>query len=412
MTVTEERITPPTTAEPTRRLRSIIGWVVVAALVVGVAWVGLQIAATAPSERRSLDPEGRGDAGALALAEILRDQGVEVDVYRSHVEARDALDESTTLVMTNPYTLSDEGLAELMGPADRVVFLSVGAHLLDDLDLGAYSSAPLTEVDAQCTAGEFAEVGTIEPDRLMTPDSGVEWCFGDEEGAAVLIDDSDGRRTSIVDGSRLFSNAYLAENGNAALALALLGQTDRVVWYVPSLGDSDIEATSPDTLGTLTPPWVTPAIILLMLSGAAAALWRGRRFGPLVAETLPVTVRASETMHGRARLTAKAADAPHAALAIRDGAQRRLARRLGLTARATSDEVADAASDRLRIPRGTLQALLAGPLPTDDAALVELARRLADLEEAVEKTHRTARATDAPSAHTPSTTEAEDTRDR
>lgn len=412
MTVTEERITPPTTAEPTRRLRSIIGWVVVAALVVGVAWVGLQIAATAPSERRSLDPEGRGDAGALALAEILRDQGVEVDVYRSHVEARDALDESTTLVMTNPYTLSDEGLAELMGPADRVVFLSVGAHLLDDLDLGAYSSAPLAEVDAQCTAGEFAEVGTIEPDRLMTPHSGVEWCFGDEEGAAVLIDDSDGRRTSIVDGSRLFSNAYLAENGNAALALALLGQTDRVVWYVPSLGDSDLEATSPDTLGTLTPPWVTPAIILLMLSGAAAALWRGRRFGPLVAETLPVTVRASETMHGRARLTAKAADAPHAALAIRDGAQRRLARRLGLTARATSDEVADAASDRLRIPRGTLQALLAGPLPTDDAALVELARRLADLEEAVEKTHRTARATDAPSAHTPSTTEAEDTRDR
>ncbi|MCK2028959.1 DUF4350 domain-containing protein [Microbacterium galbinum] len=412
MTVTEERITPPTTAEPTRRLRSIIGWVIVAALVVGVAWVGLQIAATAPSERRSLDPEGRGDAGALALVEILRDQGVEVDVYRSHVEARDALDESTTLVMTNPYTLSDEGLAELMRPADRVVFLSVGAHLLDDLDLGAYSSAPLTEVDAQCTAGEFAQVGTIEPDRLMTPHSGVEWCFGDEEGAAVLIDDSDGRRTSIVDGSRLFSNAYLAEKGNAALALALLGQTDRVVWYVPSLGDSDLEATSPDTLGTLTPPWVTPAIILLMLSGAAAALWRGRRFGPLVAETLPVTVRASETMHGRARLTAKAADAPHAALAIRDGAQRRLARRLGLTARATSDEVADAASDRLRIPRGTLQALLAGPLPTDDAALVELARRLADLEEAVEKTHRTARATDAPSAHTPSTTEAEDTRDR
>ncbi|MFK0401585.1 DUF4350 domain-containing protein [Microbacterium sp. NPDC090225] len=412
MTVTEEQITPPPTAEPTRRLRSIIGWVIVAALVVGVAWVGLQIAATAPSERRSLDPEGRGDAGALALAEILRDQGVEVDVYRSRVEARAALDENATLVMTNPYTLSDEGLAELMGPADRVVFLSVGAHLLDDLDLGAYSSAPLAEVDAQCTAGEFAEVGTIEPDRLMTPHSGVEWCFGDEEGAAVLIDDSDGRRTSIVDGSRLFSNAYLAENGNAALALALLGQTDRVVWYVPSLGDSDIEATSPDTLGTLTPPWVTPAIILLILSGAAAALWRGRRFGPLVAETLPVTVRASETMHGRARLTAKAADAPHAALAIRDGAQRRLARGLGLTARATSDEVADAASDRLRIPRGTLQALLAGPLPTDDAALVELARRLADLEEAVEKTHRTARATDAPSAHTPSTTEAEDTRDR
>ncbi|MFF7292104.1 DUF4350 domain-containing protein [Microbacterium sp. NPDC008134] len=412
MTVVEERDTPSATAEPTRRLRAVIGWVIIAALVVGVAWVGIQIAATAPSDRRSLDPEGRGDSGALALAEILRDQGVEVEVHRSRAEARAAIDDDTTLVMTNPYTLSDEAVAELMDPADRVVFLSVGAHLLDSLGLGDYSSAPLSEVDAQCSAGEFARVGTIEPDRLMTPAPGVEWCFGDDEGAAVLIDDADGRRTSIVDGTRLFSNAYLAENGNAALALALLGQTDRVVWYVPSLGDSDLEGTSEDTLGTLTPPWVTPAIILLMLSGIAAALWRGRRFGPLVAETLPVTVRASETMHGRARLTAKAADAPHAALAIRDGAQRRLARRLGLTARATPDEVADAASDRLRIPRGTLQSLLAGPLPADDAALVELARRLAELEDAVEQTHRPARAAGAPSAHSPSTTEAEDTRDR
>lgn len=416
MTVVEERRSPSAAADSTatepRRLRSIIGWAIIAVLVVGVAWVGIQIAATAPNEHRSLDPEGRGDSGALALAEILRDQGVEVEVHRSRAEARAAVGDDTTLVMTNPYTLSDEGLAELMEPADRVVFVSVGAHLLDSLDLGTYSSAPRSDVDAQCTAGEFAEVGSIEPDRLMTAAPGVEWCFGDDEGAAVLIDDTAGRRTSIVDGSRLFSNAYLAENGNAALALALLGQTDRVVWYVPSLGDSDIEGTSDETLGTLTPPWVTPAIILLMLAGVAAALWRGRRFGPLVAETLPVTVRASETMHGRARLTAKAGDASHAALAIRDGAQRRLARRLGLTARATSDEVADAASDRLRIPRGTLQALLAGPLPTDDAALVELARRLAELEDAVEQTHRTARATDASSARTPSTTEAEDTRDR
>lgn len=413
MTAVDERSTPSTAAPRQRRLRSIIGWAIVAALVLGVAWVGIQVAASAPSDRRSLDPEGRGDSGALAIAEILRDQGVDVDVHRSRDEARAAIDENTTLVMTNPYTLSDAGLAELMEPADRVVFLSVGAHLLDTLGLGTYSSAPLADVDAQCDAGEFAAVGMIEPDRLMAPAPGVEPCFGDDDGAAVLIDEGDDRRVSIVDGSRLFSNAYLAENGNAALALALLGQTDRVVWYVPSLGDSDIEGASPETLGTLTPPWVTPAIILLLLSGVAAALWRGRRFGPLVAETLPVTVRASETMHGRARLTAKAADAPHAALALRDGAQRRLARRLGLTARATSDEVADAASDRLRIPRGTLQALLAGPLPPDDAALIGLARRLGELEDAVEKTtHRPAPATGDPSTHSPSTTEAEDTRDR
>ncbi len=97
-----------------------------------------------------------------------------------------------------------------------------------------------------------------------------------------------------------------------------------------------------------------------------------------------MTVRASETMHGRARLTARAADAPHAADALREGTRRRLARRLGLAVHADADEIADAAADRLRIPRGTLQSLLSGPPPTDDAALVALARRLDELETAVE----------------------------
>ena len=214
-------------------------------------------------------------------------------------------------------------------------------------------------------------------------------CFGDSEGAAVLVDRRTSPQRTVVEGSRLFGNAYLAENGNAALGLALLGQTDRVVWYVPSFADSDIEAEPVDTLGSLTPPWVTPTILLLIAVGVATAIWRGQRFGPLVAETLPVTVRASETMQGRARLTARAADSAHAAQALRDGTRRRLARRLGLAVHADADEVADAASDRLRVPRGTLQALLAGPPPEDDAALIELARRLDQLETAVDETART-----------------------
>jgi hypothetical protein len=389
---TAEEIVEPSTAEPRpRRVRGLLGWVAVAALVLVVAWVGLQVTANPPSATRSLDPEGRNGVGSLALAEILRDQGVDVQVFRSRTDARAAIDDDTTLVMTNPYTLSDEALAELMSPADRIVFLSTGSHLLGELGIGDYAPGSLDSTDADCDAPEFAEVGSIRPDRLLAPAEGVMACFGDDDGAAVLIDDTDGAHTTVVDGTTLFSNAYLAEDGNAALALALLGQTERVVWYVPTLADTDIEAQSPDTLGDLTPGWVTPAILLLIAAGVAAALWRGQRFGPLVAETLPVTVRASETMHGRARLTAKAGDAAHAALALREGSQRRLARRLGLTARATSDEVADAASDRLGIPRGTLQSLLAGPLPLDDPGLIEFARALADLEAAVEKTLRTGR---------------------
>jgi hypothetical protein len=356
-----------------------------------VAFIALRVSVTAPGERGALDPEGRNDAGALALAEILRDQSVDVDVYRSRAEARAAIDENTTLVMANPYTLTDEALETLMDPAERVVFLSTSTHLLKLLRIGENASGTLPSVSAQCDAAEFADVGTIRADRLFTPADGVNACFGSAEGAAVLMDGRTSPLHAVVEGTRLFSNEYLAENGNAALALALLGQTDRVVWYVPSFDDSDIEAEPTATLGSLTPTWVTPAILLLIVAGIAIAISRGQRFGPLVAETLPVTVRASETMHGRARLTAKAADAPHAAQALRDGAQRRLARSLGLAVHAGADEVADAAADRLRIPRGTLQTLLAGPLPENDAALIELARRLDELEKAVGADTHTAR---------------------
>ena len=132
------------------------------------------------------------------------------------------------------------------------------------------------------------------------------------------------RRVSAVDGRTLFANESLAENGNAALALNLMGRHPRVVWYVPSLTDTDL--TGDPTLGELTPPWVSPVIVLLLVAGIAAGVWRGRRFGPLVPERLPVTVRASETTEGRARLYARSRDAVHALDQLRVSALGRLAR--------------------------------------------------------------------------------------
>lgn len=367
-----------------RRLRSLIGWAIVVALVLGGVFVAIQVGVRMPDQRGALDPESVGDSGSMALAQILADQGVEVSVHRSRAEARAALDDDSTLVMANPYTLTDEGIEELIGPADRVVFLSSSTHLLTLLGIGENAPSDAAAVAAGCDVPEFADVGTIRPDRLFSPADGVEGCFGSDDASAVLLDESDGTTRIVVEGARLFGNAYLAEDGNAALGLALLGQTDRVVWYVPSFTDTDIEGKTPDTLGSLTPGWVTPAILLLIVAGLCVALWRGRRFGPLVAEMLPVTVRASETMHGRARLTAKAGDAAHAADALRDGSRRRLARRLGLAVNAEPAEIADAAADRLRIPRGSLNDLIAGAAPVDDPALIDLARRLQELESAVD----------------------------
>lgn len=372
-------------SRPRGRWRRWVGWLVVVLMLIGGTAIAARLVTTPPAVGAMLDPEGPGEVGARALAEILRQQGIEVTVVRSHAEVREHLDDGATLTMADPLYLTDETVQAMVDAAPRTVLLSGSARMLRLFQLGESTVGTAGRTAADCDLPEFARVGTIVPGRMFSPSVNATGCFTGQDGdAAVLVDNSSSHRTSVVDGTVLFTNGHLAENGNAALGLALLGQTGHVVWYVPSPVDSDVTGETPDSLGSLTPGWVTPAILMLLLAGLAAALWRGRRFGPLVAETLPVTVRASETMHGRARLTAKAADAPHAAEAIREGTVRRLAQRLALGDRASAHEVADAASDRLGIPRGSLQDLLAGPPPTDDQQLVDLARRLAELEDAVE----------------------------
>ena len=369
-------------------MRSALGWLMIVVLVIAFALVIGSITVSAPDGRGSLDPESANDTGAAALAELLRDQGVDITVARTRASAMAAIDDGATLTMTDPFALSDEAVEELIAPAGHVVFLSSASRLLRLLDLGENSSVPASEqFTAGCNLAELANVGSIRPDRFFTPATGVTGCYQDDEsgGAALLVDDRGERRTVLIEAGALLRNAHLAEDGNAALGLALLGQSEHLVWYVPSFGDTDLEATdTTDTLASLTPEWVTPAILLLLIAGVVTGIARGSRFGPLVAETLPVTVRASETMLGRARLTAKAADAAHAAEALRDGSLRRLAKRLTLAARSTPTDIADAASDRLRIPRGSLHQLLTGPLPVTDSDLTDTARRLAELEAAVD----------------------------
>lgn len=374
-----------TAVRETGRLRSVLGWLALAVAVIVFVFVIAALSFSAPDSRGALDPESAKDSGTLALAEVLRDQGIEISVTRTRTDATAAIDAGTTLVMSDPYTLSDEAVRELVGPSERTVFLSSSSRLLRLFDLGENAAPPASgALPAGCAAPELADVGSVQPDRFFSPADGVTGCFGDDATAGLLLSDRDGVRTALLEGASLLSNEHLAENGNAALGLALLGQTERVIWYVPSFADTDIEAQSADSLATLTPEWVTPVILLLLLTGIVAGIARGQRFGPLVTETLPVTVRASETMHGRARLTAKAGDSAHAAAALREGSLRRLGARLGLSARSTAEEVADAASDRLRIPRGSLYPLLAGPLPQNDSELTDNARRLAELETAVD----------------------------
>jgi hypothetical protein len=111
-----------------------------------------------------------------------------------------------------------------------------------------------------------------------------------------------------------------------------------------------------------------------------AALWRMRRFGPLVFEPLPVVVRASETAEGHGRLYRSRRARDRAAAALRAAAAARLTTRTGLPQATSPEVICQELARRTGRGAGEIRAMLFGPVPGDDAALMKLATDLDDLE--------------------------------
>ncbi len=385
MTVVE-----PATAPPTRG-RRIAGWIVIAVILLLVGGVGATLSEIGRwAERDALDPDSAGPDGTRALVEILRGQGIEVIVSRDRQSAaRELTGRTATLILPDAPALSDDAVRALTSAAADVVLVEPRSRTLDLLLPGASAAgvAPDFAVQPTCDAPEALRAGAVSPGTVYAPGdaTGVEACYPAGEGFGLLMGPADGASTggvAAVDGRTLFTNEHLAENGNAALALNLMGRHPVAVWYVPGLTDTDLEDGDP-SLGELTPPWVSPVIVLLLVAGIAAAVWRGRRFGPLVAERLPVSVRASETTEGRARLYAQSRDALHAADQLRVAALGRVGRALGLGPAATAGEIADAAAARTGLDRAAVRGILVDDIPRGDADLGALDARIRHLEDAV-----------------------------
>lgn len=373
-----------TTLEPPRRGARIRGWLALAAAVILVALVGALLASsTAWNERERLDPESAGPDGARAIARVLAAQGIDVRVARDRAAASAALAGGrATLALPDVPGLTDTAVRELVDAAREVVLLEPQTRTLRLLMPGSALAGAYADgnVAPRCEEPVARRAGDIRPGELFTPGPGARACYPSGAGFALLRA-TDGERTmTALDARALLANDSIDRAGNAALALSVLGAQPTLVWYMPSPGDAD---AAPPTLGELTPGWVTPAIVLLLTAGILAAVWRGRRFGPLVSETLPVTVRAVETTVGRGRLYARSHDAAHAAAQLRNAAVERLSRTLGLGPAATPAAVADAAARRLGSDAGPVRTLLVAPAPRTDRELVDFSDRLQELEAAV-----------------------------
>lgn len=363
--------------------RARLGWLAIVLALVLLGGAGAVIAqSTQTATRERFDPESAGPEGTRALTRILAEHGVSIEVVRDRDAAIRAVGSAgpATLVLPDSPLISDALLTQLTDAATDVVIADPAARsvrLLLDARIAGFGTADA--VTPACALPEAERAGPIVVGMTFTAPGTAIGCYPVDDGYGLLAADRGAGRVVAVDGTELFTNTHLAENGNAALAIGLMGRQRTLIWYVPTIGDSEAGGA---TLGELTPRWVSPAIVLLIVVVIAAALWRGRRFGPLVAETLPVTVRASETTAGRGRLYANARDPQHAARALQAAASARLAARLGLAASATPEAVADAVATRTGRPRDEVSDVLAGAVHSD-RELVALFSRLTDLETAV-----------------------------
>jgi hypothetical protein len=360
----------PTAEQVWRRLRAPLALVALVVLVVS-ALVLLQ----GDRHRGRLDPRSTGSQGSKALAQLLRAQGVDVTPVRSEAELAARAKPDTTLVVPFPNLLTDERLRAIAatGPG-RTVLIAPGEGALAILAPGVHTRPGTAQrtLDPHCalpaaTRAGDADVGGVRYDTDLLP--GATGCYPQAgRPALVLTPTVAGRDTLVLGSGTVLTNARLDDHGNAALTLNLLGTHPRVLWYLPT--DAEPPAGD-DSLWDLLPAGWRWGIGQLGVTALLLALWRSRRLGPVVAEPLPVVVRAAETVEGRARLYRRGRARDTAAELLRRATRERLAATLGTTP--TDAALLTAVTARTGRTSADVHTLLYGAIPASDEALVTLA---------------------------------------
>jgi hypothetical protein len=371
-------LAPPPAVQRWRTWR----WVLLA-LVAVVAIAAVSSYLTAPRPGGRMDAESTSPDGTHALVTLLRDRGVDVVVANTVADVERAARPDSLLLVAETYLLVDDDLLARLAavPGDRLLIEPVSTtrkSLAPEIRIGHDSTMggkPNCDLPEATRAGEvqFGVSDTYE----AAGDNPLTKCY---DGAVVRYQ-AGGRTVTVVGSADFMMNSELLKEGNAALAMNLAGTRPRLIWYAPQHAEG--EKTSSSDVFDLIPDKVNWIFWQLAIVVLLAALWRGRRLGPLVAEKLPVVVRASETVEGRGRLYRSHRARDRAADALRTATLQRMLPRLGLAANAGPPAVIAAVSARCNKSPEALHHLLFGPPPSSDEDLVNLSRELDDFERQV-----------------------------
>ncbi|MFI6727319.1 DUF4350 domain-containing protein [Streptomyces atratus] len=351
-----------------------------------------------------LNPRSADRYGSRAVAELLKERGVSVHVVTTLDEATAQAGPETTLLVASPNLLTPHQQSELRATTDhsagRTVLLAAGPPSVDTLVPGvrAESAGPVATRAPQCSLPAARSAGDVETGGFHYASDGLDntiACFPSNGLPTLLLVEQGPGDTVLLGSPDLLYNARLGNQGNASLALQLLGSHPHLVWYLPSLTDTSAAAENGGDGGDgahddrsfvdLIPRGWLWGTLQLALAAVLAAIWRARRLGPLVAERLPVAIRASESTEGLARLYRRANARDRAADSLRAATRTRIAPLIGVSPPDAHSPATliPAVSARLSTTGSDLQAVLFGPVPSDDAALVHLADQLDTLEREV-----------------------------
>lgn len=386
------RSTDPSASDLWRASR---GPLAVLALVL-LAGVLLAVTSGSPGNGR-LDPDAPDPSGGRALAQVLGDQGVEVEKVTTVSAMVQRTAGGDTLLVVDPELLASAD-AEAVRSTIGIDLVIVASRRPDRFVPGVEATpsapgvrAPGCSLPVARRAGRV-DAGLIGYDVSGTSAASGARCFARDGIASLVQAQIEGRSVTLVGSGAAFTNARLDDEGNAALALGLLGGNEHLVWFLPPrTSRTSSSAGSGTSFYDLVPDGIWWGLAQLLVAVLLFALWRARRLGGVVPEPLPVVVRAAETVEGRARLYRRAGARDTAAEALRSGVRSRLVVALGLprrAERAVSSEraaVVAAVSARSRSNGPAVSELLYGAAPGDDAALVRLADDLDVLEREVRR---------------------------
>ncbi|RJN31811.1 DUF4350 domain-containing protein [Nesterenkonia natronophila] len=394
-------------------------WIVL--LVIGSV-VALLIQLLDTSDTEIYGTENTDLDGYAAVANVLDDHGVNLHRVYSAEAARELLEQeqaASLVVLLREFPPDERFAAELDAEWDagrEVLWISDDPWLLTEvfaaetqtgarIPVGAAGTPEVLESGPRCALPAAEAARSLQaPGVSLRTDSG---CFPIGEDGYVLAETS---RGVVFTAPEAFTNQHITAEGNAALALGLLGAKEGndaapqdLIWYTPSGADSVGDQQWGSPLDYL-PEWLWPLVWWLIICAGIGMVAAGRRYGPVVSEPLPVNVPAEEAAVGRGRLYQRANAVPATLQVLRSAHLLRLTKLLRLGRGAAPETVAVAAAHVAGWETSAVRQLLERPGP-DGAApphapamshrdMVTHAQALAKLESDVRQALRTRRRTE------------------